>query len=117
MMKHTKRAFRLVSFTLITVFLIGCVPGCSNGGKTASESAASQPTIEATGNPVQTPTPTETEGAGVININFEPDYDVTGNPYTPVEVTPRVADYTINPDLSNIVNLDQFPNLTAEERE
>jgi hypothetical protein len=39
-----------------------------------------------------------------------------GDSYVPVDVTPNIPDYTISADLSNIVNLDQFTNLNAEQK-
>jgi hypothetical protein len=51
-----------------------------------------------------------------LYISFQPGDDKAGSAYTPVVVTPAVADYSINPNLSNVVNLDQFPNLTAEQK-
>ncbi|SMC34460.1 DUF3160 domain-containing protein [Papillibacter cinnamivorans] len=94
-MNTSKRILRTASLALCAALLAGVVSGCG------------QSTVQAT------PTP----AYGAINLSFQPDFNKAGEDYTPVEVTPVVADYAVNPDLSNVVNLDQFPNLTAEQKE
>ncbi len=103
-----------MSLILITALLTSCTAGCNSNSniKTTVEPTASQPAIQETDPPVET---TDAGSTGFINIGFKPNFGNSGKAYVPVEVTPRVADYTINPDLSNVVNLDQFPNLTAEQ--
>lgn len=93
-MKHEKSFCRPVLLALTAALLIGCAAGC-NKGATSGQT------------PAQTP--------AQINMSFKPEFNKAGKAYTPVEVTPCVADYTISPDLSNVVNLNQFPNLTAEQ--
>lgn len=110
MRKRTRRSARLLSFTLATAMLLAGTAGCRRDGKTAAQPASNMTLQPA-------PVPTDAGITGAININFKPEYDKAGSAYLPVEVTPCVADYVINPDLSNIENLDQFPNLTAEQRE
>lgn len=113
-MENMKRACRWVSLTLTAALLAGCAAGCGNNAETAGPSA-SPPAAEASETPA--PTGTGTGTAGAINISFQPEFGKTGVEYKPVEVTPNVADYTISPDLSNVVNLGQFPNLTARQKE
>lgn len=93
-MKHEKSFCRPVLLALTAALLIGCASGC-NKGATSGQT------------PAQTP--------AQINMSFKPEFNKAGKAYTPVEVTPCVSDYTISPDLSNVVNLNQFPNLTAEQ--
>lgn len=38
-------------------------------------------------------------------------------PYEPIEIEATVPEYAVAPDLSNIVNLDQFGEFTAQQRE
>lgn len=115
-MKQTKFVSRLMSLTLISVFLLGLVGGC--GGQTA---AGPTPGQSVTGVPVTpdsspSPSPTEEE-PDAIGIDFKPGYGGTDAAYTPVQVTASIPDYTVNPGLSNVVNLGQFPNLSEEQRE
>lgn len=108
-----------MSLALTAALLIGCAAGCNGDNQTADESASGQPVSNVTDKPAQTsePVKTDTEIPGVINISFEPGFGRVGEAYVPVDVTPVVTDYSINPDLSNVVNLNQFPNLTAEQKE
>jgi hypothetical protein len=57
-----------------------------------------------------------TESADEAAGSFNPKFGRVGAPYEAVEIAPNVADYTVAPDLSNVVNLDQFPNLTEGQR-
>jgi hypothetical protein len=43
------------------------------------------------------------------------DFDVP--PYEPLAVEARVPEYRVSPDLSNIVNLQQFGELTEKQKE
>lgn len=121
-MNHVKRIYKSVSLFLVTALLLGCSGGCGKEVNPTDEPSAGPPVTEATDNSMQTDSATDNAMADVgtnnfINLNFKPEFGVTGSAYVPVNVTPSVADYTINPNLSNVVNLDQFPNLTAEQKE
>jgi hypothetical protein len=111
-MKHAITARRLVSLTLTAALFLSCAAGCG------TVPAGGQPTVSATAALAETASPAQTHAGlnGVINTAFEPGFDKSGTAYVPVDVTPSVADYTVSPDLSNVANLDQFPNLTAEQK-
>lgn len=53
----------------------------------------------------------------VINLDFKPGFSATAQAYTPLSITPQAPQYTLNSDLSNIENLDQFGNLTQAQRD
>lgn len=99
-MKRAKYVIRAAALALIAALLVGC-------GRTGKSEA------DSTGKPVQKTAPAITD---VINLSGKPGFGKAGQAYIPVDTAPSVPDYAINPDLSNIVNLDQFPNLTAEQK-
>ncbi len=115
----SRHTYRLMSFVLVLAMLFGAAAGCGRKTKPAEETAAGQTDFEETNTLSQTsePTPATADVTGAISIGFKPEFGKVGDVYVPVSVTPRAADYTINADLSNVVNLDQFPNLTAEQKE
>ncbi len=53
---------------------------------------------------------------GRINLDYKPGFHISGEAYKPLTFTAKAPAYSINADLSNIENIDQFPNLTAEQR-
>ena len=55
--------------------------------------------------------------SGLMNLDFKPGFTVTADAYTPLSITPNAPQYTLNADLSNIENLDQFGNLTQAQRD
>lgn len=55
--------------------------------------------------------------SGLMNLDFKPGFTVTADAYTPLSITPNAPQYTLNADLSNIENLDQFANLTQAQRD
>lgn len=132
-MKSKRLIYRQVSFTLITAMLICFAAGCNNDvaptmtpdiQPTSVVTDKPEHTLAPTSAPTSKPTPSLTPepteavvAARALSTGFAPQFDKAGFPYVPVEVTPRVADYSINPDLSNVVNLDQFPNLTEAQRD
>lgn len=99
-MKRAKCVIRAAALALIAALLVGC----GRTGRTEPES---------TDKPVQKTAPAITD---VINLSCKPGFGKAGQAYIPVDAAPSVPDYAINPDLSNIVNLDQFPKLTAEQK-
>jgi hypothetical protein len=120
--KRTKRARRLVNLILTAALLAGCAAGC--GGDGAAFKPADHSEAETAAGPAQAsePAPSEaavtgTGAAGAIQLGFEPVFNKAGQAYVPVSITPSVAPYTVSPDLSNVANLGQFPNLTAEQIE
>jgi hypothetical protein len=106
---------RLVAIALIMALLMSCA-GCGKGKKTDEPPAVQSP-VNTSGEPAEAfeSTPADAAVTGALSISFMPEFGKAGDAYVPVSITPSVADYTINPDLSNVVNLDQFPNLTAEQ--
>ncbi len=118
-MKHKKYIRRLASLAISAALFIGCAAGSGedNAASSPSPSAAlttnsPSPSPDATASPAPTSTP-EVKAA---NLSFEPKFGKVGSDYDPVNVTPKVADYSISPDLSNVENLSQFPNLTEEQK-
>jgi hypothetical protein len=111
--------FRVLSVLLITAVLLSGAAGCGRKPEPTDEPSGTEPSAEETGTLSQTsePTPATADVTGVISIGFEPDFGAAGTAYVPVVVSPAIPDYSISPDLSNVVNLDQFPNLTAEQKE
>ena len=53
----------------------------------------------------------------IINIDFKSGFNITGDEYTPLTITPKAPEYSIKADLSNIENIDQFTNLTQKQRD
>ena len=94
-------------------------PGAAAGGPSATQPAGNAADGQDSGQPAggEADTPAQPDIAAVMNLSFSPAFNRAGEAYTPIDVTPRVADYKIAGDLSNVINLDQFPNLTAEQRE
>jgi hypothetical protein len=95
-----------MSLALIAALLLG-LAGC--GGKIKPTGEPSPPATSASA-------PSAVTASGILNTGFAPGFGSAGSPYVPVDVTPKVADYTVSADLSNVVNLDQFPNLTAAQK-
>lgn len=111
-MKRYNSICRAISLTLITALLVGCIAGCSKDVKPTDDPYASPAASDMTDKPAQT----TSETFNTINLNFKPEFGKVGSAYIPVNVTPNVADYTIDQNLSNVVNLNQFPNLTPEQK-
>ena len=84
---------------------------------TAAATTRAAPTTAAATTRAAGPSFSEFGVKSAINLDFRPDFGKNGSAYAPVKITPKVADYKINPDLSNVVNLGQFPNLTAGQRQ
>ena len=122
-MKSKIRAQRLVSLALMVILFTSLVSGCSGNGGGGGMTIVDISKDESSANETKTgddgPTePGETGSSGILNavsISFKPEFGKVGEAYVPVNVTPNVADYTIAPNLANVVNLDQFPNLTAAQ--
>lgn len=112
-MKVTKRIYQLVSLAFTTVLLIGCASNHGNDILSPQEPTVRLDNVEEAEEPKQA----VPEASSVLNLGFKPEFGTVGDIYVPVEVTPTVAAYSINQDLSNVVNLDQFPNLTAAQKE
>ncbi len=51
-----------------------------------------------------------------MNLDFKPGFTVSADAYTPLSINANAPQYTLNADLSNIENLDQFSNLTQAQR-
>ncbi|MCD7909053.1 MAG: hypothetical protein LUH04_15490, partial [Clostridium sp.] len=51
-----------------------------------------------------------------MNLDFRPGFTVSADAYTPLSINANAPQYTLNADLSNIENLDQFSNLTQTQR-
>ncbi len=111
-MKTTKNTYRLLSLVLATVLLMGCASGSSN-----EITPTQEPPVKLASEKVEEPEKVVPEVSGVLNLGLTPEFGTVGDTYVPVEVTPSVAAYSINQDLANVVNLDQFPNLTAAQKE
>lgn len=63
--------------------------------------------------------PASSEGShrqGKMNLNFKPGFNISGDEYKPLEIQARAPEYTLNADLSNVENLDQFSNLTQNQK-
>ena len=123
-MKNKARVRRMMSLVLLLTLLVGMAAGCSSDSSnlagffpTTKPSSNKTSDQENTDNPddIVSPTPTDLGVINAVNLSFKPDFGKVGSAYIPVDVTPSVADYTIAPNLSNVVNLDQFPNLTAAQ--
>ena len=117
-MKHKKRIRRLASLAVSAALLIGFAAGCGekNTAPSLSPSAGVPTSSPSPSTAAASPTPTSTQAVKALNVGFEPKFGKAGTDYVPVKVTPKVADYTISPDLSNVVNLSQIPNLTEEQK-
>ena len=104
---------------LVLILLIGIAAGCGSDNNLAASFPTTKPTTRprASNAPNETdaPTPGVASILGTVNLSFKPDFGKAGSAYVPVDVTPSVADYTIAPNLTNVVNLNQFPNLTAAQ--
>lgn len=55
-------------------------------------------------------------GQGGMNLDFKPGFNISGSDYKPLSIHAKAPQYTLNADLSNVVNMDQFSNLTQEQR-
>ncbi|MDR0446744.1 MAG: DUF3160 domain-containing protein [Oscillospiraceae bacterium] len=103
----TKRVLSVAALLLTAAMLVSVAAGCApNNGD--------MPTPE----PTPTPTPTNSAGSSAsnaISINFKPDFNKAGGDYVPIDIIASCTDYSIDPSLANVTNLEQFPNLTAEQ--
>ncbi len=116
-MKIMNRISSLMSLALVFTLLVSGIVGCGKEGELVEEPSMIQPETKTKEEVIQTETKQPLpEDDGAIHLNFKPEFDVLDTNYTPIEMEPNVADYTINKDLSNIANLDQFPNLTAKQK-
>lgn len=55
-------------------------------------------------------------GAGKMNLDFSPEFNRSGGQYEPLSFAANAPAYKLNGDLSNVENLNQFGNLTEEQR-
>ena len=123
-MKSINRKNRLLSLVLISILLLGLVSGCAgdfpvnHDPKTKPEASHTPPiSDDVTGTPGAVITnPADSPELHAVNLAFKPEFGKVGSAYKPINVIPNVPDYTIAPDLSNVVNLDQFPNLTDAQK-
>lgn len=51
-----------------------------------------------------------------MNLDFEPGFNISGDEYVPLSIQAKVPQYSLNADLSNIENMNQFANLTQEQK-
>ena len=51
-----------------------------------------------------------------MNLDFKPGFHISSEEYKPLTIEAKVPAYSLNADLSNIENMDQFSNLTQEQR-
>jgi len=115
-----KTTLRFPAFILALALLLGTLDGCHITADeiTPTPSASPSPPAETTAPPT-TSTPPVTSApqpvTGVMFTNFRPGFNA-GDAYLPMLLDPQVKDYTLNPDLSNVTNLDRFPDLTAAQR-
>lgn len=114
---------KIIAIILAAALFAASAAGCA-------ENAAPTPAPTPTAAPSPTPLPAGSTAAPAnslytpvsvdvkysINTYFAPDFNKKGSIYAPIQVTPSVPDYTVSPDLSNVVNLNQIPNLTAEQK-
>ncbi len=112
-MEFTNGICRSLSLVLIIVLFTVCVAGCGSSTEAIDESTVGPSVTEVT----DTPPKTDPGIANALNLSFKPEFGKAGNVYVPVDVIPNAAAYTIDPNLSNVVNLDQFPNLTADQKQ
>lgn len=64
--------------------------------------------------------PTTSQSAvepGIINTDFKPGFILASDEYIPLDIKANAPEYSINSDLSNIENVDQFSNLTQKQRD
>lgn len=123
-----KRVIGGLVVTLAVLSLSGCkntAPG--SGAASATESRQ----MTESGQPAESSTQEDREpaadadpdqspggaGQGKMNLDFKPGFHISGEEYKPLAVTPEAPEYSVSSDLSNIENLDQFPNLTERQRE
>jgi len=115
-----------MSIALVIAIIISTTAGCKEKTAVLEEPSGSQSV------PVETVRPEETQKTeaaselepaapevyipGAINCSFETGFSKTESSYVPVRISPTVADYEVMPDLSNVTNLNQFPNLTVEQK-
>lgn len=119
----------------LAVVMAFTASGCA-GGKGAGQSILSTETIERTqteetdGKELENTKTNETagketketehmekEGADLSEIGIKPLFYREDQGYQPESYAANVPSYSVNEDLSNIVNMDQFPNLTKEQRD
>lgn len=104
--KHYIKPMSILLAASVLIAFSGCFSRRENPGTAEAGPPAASETL----NPVETEQPAK-NGA----LKLETAFGWSGEAYVPVQVTPNVAPYEISPDLSNVVNLGQFPNLTAEQ--
>lgn len=103
-------------------FVSSCMSGCSAKKAESTVSAETNKKIKkdedsGTKGVVRKKKPKKEIAAGVINVDFKPDFNSSGKVYTPLNIEAKSQEYTINPDLSNIANLNQFGNLSQKQKE
>jgi hypothetical protein len=121
-----------ILFASVMLLAILSIAGCAKpSGKTeesvqTSSSIATEPQkseSEELETSAETEQPTETTTQGIssepgkMKLDFKPGFYISGDTYNPMEIHARASEYTINADLSNVENLDQFSNLTQKQRE
>lgn len=136
-------AKRLLSSVLVVfavLFLSSCGQAARNAGTESEKESKEKKTSEQTqstlatipSNELKTEAPTapvimeagttkdnapDGSTQGRMNLDYKPGFHIAGAEYKPLTLTPRAPQYTLNGDLSNIENMDQFPNLTERQRE
>lgn len=116
------------------IFMTGmCLTGCAKSPEEAANRISVQTTAQTTAVQLLEPETGETEASespaaqdisktgsleqGRMNLDFKPGFYISGNGYNPLEIQAKAPEYVLNGDLSNIENLDQFTNLTQEQRD
>ena len=103
----------LIVFSIsITVFLF---TSCNNAQNQTNVQPESQP--QSTESGTNQTNSHDIVDSSIINLDFKTGFNQTGVEYTPLNITPNAPEYSINTDLSNIENIDQFPNLTQKQRD
>ncbi len=102
---------------LTTVFLF---TGCSNSQDNTNVQPESQPQTQTHNEQESSTNQTASHNmvdSEIINIDFKPGFNQASDEYAPLTITAKAPEYSINADLSNIENIDQFPNLTQKQRD
>lgn len=117
---------RMLAGTLICLVVLSFA-GCKKAdnlitAETTAESRSVEPkSTESESTEPTVPETEETEAvkkseAGVLNVSFKPGFNSAGTPYKPLEFTAMAPDYSVTGDLSDIANIDQYGNLTEQQR-
>lgn len=103
--------------TFIAVTMAVCMTACSIPAKEAVTDVQDE-VVETT----KTEKPDKEESKKEPEVNMEvvamaaPSFVTKENVYTPLSFNKNAPEYTIAPDLSNIENIDQFPNLSDYQK-